>query len=87
MLFIWSISFDLQRKNQGFLDLVQNDVNNVFKAQYSDLYVKLQEAAELAGRPDLENAALLLTEVRRALKAAEPAAQEESLQNPLSAHL
>lgn len=61
---------DLQRKNQGFLDLVQNDVNNFFKAQCSDVYVKLQKAAELAGRPDLENAALLLTEVRRALKAA-----------------
>jgi hypothetical protein len=61
---------DLQRKNQGFLDLVQNEVNNFFKARSNDVYVKLQKAAELAVTPDLENAALLLTEVRRALKVA-----------------
>jgi hypothetical protein len=61
---------DLQRKNQGFLDLVQNEVNNFFKARSNDVYVKLQKAAELAVTPDLEDAALLLTEVRRALKVA-----------------
>jgi hypothetical protein len=61
---------DLQTKNQGFLDLVQSEVNNFFKARSHDVYVKLQKAAELAVSPDLENAALLLTEVRRALKVA-----------------
>jgi hypothetical protein len=61
---------DLQRKNQGFLDLVQNDVNNFFKARSEDVYLKLQKPAELATSREIENAPLLLTEVRRALKAA-----------------
>ena len=61
---------ELQRKNQGFLDQVQNDVNNFFKARSDSVFAKLQKAAELAIQPDLEDAALLLTEVRRALKAA-----------------
>jgi len=60
----------LQQKNQGFLDLVQNEVNNFFKAQSQSVYTKLQKAADLATRTDLEDAALLLTEVRRALKSA-----------------
>lgn len=64
------LQLELQRKNQGFLDVVQNDVNNFFKARSNDVYIKLQKAAELAASPELENAALLLTEVRRALKAA-----------------
>ena len=34
-----------------------------------DVYVKLQKAAELAASRDLEDASLLLTEVRRAFKA------------------
>jgi hypothetical protein len=51
---------DLQRKNQGFLGLVQNEVNNFFKARSNDVYVKLQKAAELAVTPDLEDAALLI---------------------------
>jgi hypothetical protein len=61
---------DLQKRNQGFLDIVQNEVNNFFKEHSTDVYVKLQKAAELAASKDLEDAALLLTEVRRALKAA-----------------
>jgi len=59
-----------QRRNQDFLDRVQNDVNNFFKARSDSVYVKLQKAAQLAASDDLEDSALLLTEVRRALKAA-----------------
>lgn len=60
----------VQRRNQDFLDRVQNDVNNFFKARSDDVFLKLQKAAQLAASSDLEDSALLLTEVRRALKAA-----------------
>jgi hypothetical protein len=60
---------DFQQQSQRFLDRVQNDVNNFFKARSDDVYVKLQKAAELAASRDLEDASLLLTEVRRAFKA------------------
>ncbi len=62
--------FELQRKNQGFLESVQNEVNNFFKARSEDVSVKLQKAAQLAASRELEDASLLLTEVRRAVKAA-----------------
>src|SRR5260221_1109368 len=61
---------NLQRKNQGFFESVQNEVNNFFKARSEDVHVKLQKAAQLAASRDLEDASLLLTEVRRAVKAA-----------------
>jgi hypothetical protein len=61
---------DSQQKNQGFLDLVQNEVNNFFKARSDDVYNKLQKAAELAASGDPEDTSLLLTEVRRTLAAA-----------------
>lgn len=57
-----------QRESQGLLETVQNDVNNYFKVQAEDVFLKLQKATALATSPDLEDAALLLTEVRRALK-------------------
>lgn len=60
----------LQQQNQGFLESVQNDVNNFFKARSEDVFNKLLKAAQLATSSDLEDSALLLTEVRRALKAA-----------------
>ena len=59
-----------QQETQGFLDAVQNEVNNYFKARSEDVYVKLQKAARLTSSSDAEDASLLLTEVRRALKAA-----------------
>lgn len=59
-----------QRKSQGFLDAVQNDVNNFFKVRAEDVYRKLQKAVQLSVSAESEDAALLLTEVRRALKAA-----------------
>lgn len=60
----------LQNKNQGFLENAQNEVNNFFKARSEDVFNKLQKASQLATSTDLEDTALLLTEVRRALKAA-----------------
>lgn len=60
---------DLQKKGQGFLESVQNEVNNYFKARSEDVFVKLQKAAQLAASAELEDFSLLLTEVRRALKA------------------
>ena len=58
-----------QSQSQGFLEDVQNDVNNFFKSRSDDVFLKLQKAAELSVSTDLEDASLLLTEVRRALKA------------------
>lgn len=60
----------LQRKTQGFLEGAQNEVNNFFKARSENVFNKLQKAAQLAASTDAEDAALLLAEVRRALKAA-----------------
>jgi hypothetical protein len=60
---------DLQKKGQGFLESVQNEVNNYFKARSDDVFLKLQKAAQLAASTELEDFSLLLTEVRRALKA------------------
>jgi hypothetical protein len=62
--------FELQRKTQGFLESVQNDVNNFFKVRSDDVYTKLQKAAQLSMSDDLEDFPLLLTQVRRALKGA-----------------
>lgn len=61
---------ELQQKGQGFLDGVQNEVNNYFKGRSDDVYRRLQKATQLATSPDLEDASLLLTQVRRTLKAA-----------------
>jgi len=58
-----------QRQSQGFLETVQNDVNNFFKARSEDVFRKLLKAAQLSATTELEDASLLLTEVRRALKA------------------
>lgn len=59
-----------QDRNQAFLWAVQNDVNNYFKLNGEDVYDKLQKASALAASADAEDAALVLTEVRRALQAA-----------------
>ncbi|MFP5238958.1 MAG: hypothetical protein ACLGQW_03915, partial [Acidobacteriota bacterium] len=60
----------LQQQSQGFLESVQNEVNNYFKSRSDDVYQKLNKAAQLAASNDLEDSSLLLTEVRRALKSA-----------------
>jgi hypothetical protein len=61
---------DARRQSQGFLESVQNDVNNFFKARSDDVFTKLQKAAQLSASSEGEDCALLLTEVRRAMKAA-----------------
>lgn len=58
-----------QKKGQVFLETVQNEVNNYFKARSDDVFLKLQKAAQLAASGDAEDFSLLLTEVRRVLKA------------------
>jgi hypothetical protein len=60
---------ETQRKTQCFLEQVQNDVNNYFKAHSEDVYMKLQKAAQLVESNDPEDLSLLLTQVRRAIKA------------------
>lgn len=59
-----------QEQDQAFLWSVQNEVNNYCKQHDDDLYAKLQKASALAASADAEDAALVLTEVRRALQAA-----------------
>ncbi|MCW9032908.1 MAG: hypothetical protein OQJ97_01720 [Rhodospirillales bacterium] len=58
-----------QSKNQKILETVQNEVNNYYKSRSKDIYEKLHKAATLATSTDPEDSALLLTEVRRGLKA------------------
>ena len=59
-----------QNSNQAFLWEVQNGVNNYFKQHNRDVYYRLQKASALAGSAEAEDAALVLTEVRRTLQAA-----------------
>lgn len=59
-----------QRRAQSFFEQAQNDVNNYFKAHSEDVYAKLQKASQLVNSDSPEDLSLLLTEVRRAIKAA-----------------
>ncbi len=59
-----------QAKPQTFLHEIQNEVNNYFKTYSEDVYVKLQKATGLVDSSNPEDHSLLLTEVRRAIKAA-----------------
>ena len=61
---------EAQRKAQNFLEQTQSDVNNYFKAHSEDVYIKIQKAAQLLDSDDPEDLSLLLTQVRRAIKAA-----------------
>jgi len=58
-----------QAKSQSFLAQVHTEVNNYFKAHSEDVYTKLQKAAQLVDSNDPEDCSLLLTQVRRAIKA------------------
>ncbi len=60
---------EAQRKGQSFLEQTQNDVNNYFKAHSEDVYTKIQKAAQLLDSNNPEDFSLLLTEVRRTIKA------------------
>lgn len=61
---------ETQCKTQNFLEQVQNYVNNYFKAHSEDVYTKLQKATQLVDSDNPEDLSLLLTQVRRAMKAA-----------------
>jgi hypothetical protein len=61
---------EAQRKSRSFLEDVQNEVNNYFRAHSEDVYNKLQKASQLIDSDDSEGPPLLSTEVRRAIKAA-----------------
>ena len=57
-----------QRKTASFLAEAQNQVQNYFKAASEDVYEKLMKANQLLDSSSREDQALLLTEVRRAIK-------------------
>jgi hypothetical protein len=58
-----------QSKSQNFLQQIQNEVNNYFKVHSEDVYTKLQKAAQFIDSNDSEDHSLLLTQVRRTIKA------------------
>lgn len=59
-----------QQKSVQFLQHAQNEVQNYFKARSYDVYEKLQKANQLINSSSSEDLSLLLTQVRRAIKAA-----------------
>lgn len=60
---------EAQEKPELFLHEVQREVNNYFKARSEEVYLKLQKTAQLVGSEQQEDSSLLLTSVRRAIKA------------------
>ena len=58
-----------QEKAESFLQESHNEVDNYFKAHSEDVYTKLQKAAQLVDSKETEDYSLLLTQVRRAIKA------------------
>jgi hypothetical protein len=59
-----------QAKSVQFLQEAQNEVQNYFKSRSEDVYEKLQKANSLIMSNSNEDLSLLLTQVRRAIKAA-----------------
>lgn len=59
----------LQRQTASFLWNAQNEVHNYFKVRSQDVFIKLEKAAQLSASTETEDSSLLLTEVRRTLKA------------------
>lgn len=59
-----------QAKSVQFLQEAQNTVQNYFKSRSEDVYEKLQKANSLITSSSVEDLSLLLTQVRRAIKAA-----------------
>ena len=58
-----------QRKSVTFLERAQNEVQNYFKSRSEDVYEKLQKANQLVDSTSTEDLSLLLTQIRRAIKA------------------
>lgn len=59
----------IQIDSAGFFSKVQNMVNNYFAVRSEPIYQKLQKVSELIESNDKEDCSLLLTSVRRAIKA------------------
>ena len=59
-----------QQKTVNFLQTAQNEVQNYFKSRSDDVYHKLQKANQLVDSDSIEDLSLLLTQIRRAIKAA-----------------
>jgi phytoene dehydrogenase-like protein len=59
-----------QQKTVSFLQSAQNEVQNYFKNRSDDVYEKLQKANQFVDSDSSEDMSLLLTEIRRAIKAA-----------------
>ncbi|AJA60649.1 MULTISPECIES: hypothetical protein [Bradyrhizobium] len=62
--------FDAGRQQDNFLHSVQAEVHNYFRGRSDYVVQKLIKASQLAASKDGEDCALVLTEVRRAMKAA-----------------
>lgn len=60
---------EAQSKTVSVLADIQTQVNNYFKPRSSEVYDKLVKASHLSSSSDVEDAALLLTSVRRAVHA------------------
>lgn len=58
-----------QSNNEHFLLDVQTRVNNYFRTRSEDVYSKLMKSSQLSVSDDVEDRSLLLTEVRRSIKA------------------
>lgn len=58
-----------QEKSASFLQAAQNEVQNYFKSRSEDVYEKLQKANQLMDSSSSEDLSLLLTQVRRSIKA------------------
>jgi hypothetical protein len=58
-----------QQKTVSFLQSAQNEVQNYFKSRSDEVYEKLQKANQLVDSDSSEDMSLLLTQVRRAIKA------------------
>ena len=58
-----------QQKSVSFMQTAQNEVQNYFKTRSNDVYEKLQKANQLVDSNNAEDLSLLLTQVRRAIKA------------------
>ena len=58
-----------QHKSSNFLERAQNEVQNYFRARSDNVYEKLQKANQLVDSESHEDLSLLLTQVRRAIKA------------------
>lgn len=58
-----------QKEGADFISSILNDVHNYFAVRSESAYQRISKAAQLIGSTDSEDHSLLLTEIRRAIKA------------------